>query len=102
VAGIYLFCWTCEYANLGAGHTSSSLYLTTSGDGYQSNVFNIGAVRDSNNNAAFTMSQLISLAAGATVTPQTIVAGGTKTVGIVGGNDGSGRKLTYFSGALIC
>jgi hypothetical protein len=102
VAGIYLFCWTCEYANLGAGHTSSSLYLTTSGDGYQSNVFNIGAVRDSNNNAAFTMSQLISLAAGATVTPQTGIAGGTKTVGIVGGSDGASRKLTYFSGALIC
>jgi hypothetical protein len=98
ISGNYLLTATATITSIGAGHTESILYLTTTARTYQS-VMNAATACSASGSLGLKYSAVIPMSAGDTAIVQLKVSNSTKTIGYYG--VGSGYVLSSFSGALI-
>lgn len=98
VTGIYLFTNAIRVSNLTASFNTCVTIISAAGKAYESNGFNIGAIRDSGNNVYLTGTAIVRMTAGQTSRSQIYVNGSTKTVTV----NGNATPDTWFSGYLVC
>jgi hypothetical protein len=82
-AGTYLVTGAIRYSGLAAGHTTGVLDIVTTARSYRI-AFNPGGARDAGNLFTIEFTQLVVMAASATISISTTISGSTKTVQIDG------------------
>ncbi len=96
VTGKYLFTATVTGTSISTtSFTQQRLIFVTTGLTYTDNYANPGKMFDSSNQLTEQSSVILAMTAADTATVQYLVAGSTKSVGILGAS-------TFFSGTLIC
>ena len=93
VAGKYQFNCELYLTGVGAGHTSGSMSISTTGSNYAGDPKNPAAVRDGDK-VGFSMSMFVNMDASDVARIKLFVGGGTKTVDVL--------DLSYFNGYLVC
>jgi hypothetical protein len=98
ITGVYFLTTCVEGKNLVSGtNTTNFVSIMTSNRTYFGLISSASAVSTSNATFGYLVNSLCDMDAGDTAYCTFFSAGGTKVVGVMGGN-----TLTFFSGSLIC